>query len=170
MDKFELRKKHRLQRVASKVNEKILDRVTSLEIFKNSEDILLYYPMENEVDVRPLFESGKNIYLPYIREKEMVFTLYTGDLIDGVFGIKVATGKVLEDYSHCMMIVPGLSFDLNCYRLGHGGGYYDKFLSKHRDIFTVGLQSDENLEEFLPHEEHDIPLKCVLTETSIFVS
>lgn len=170
MDKRELRIKHSKQTVSPDTSKKIVERLTSLEVFKNSRDILLYYPMESEVDVSPLLSLDKNIYLPLIKNKEMFFSLYTGELVDGAYGLKYATGKILEDFSSSIMIVPGLSFDLSCYRLGHGGGYYDKFLSKHSEIFTIGVQSDENLEEFLPHEEHDIPMKCVLTETSIFVS
>lgn len=57
-------------------------------------------------------------------------------------------------------IVPGLAFDREGYRLGRGGGYYDRWL-KDNACHTVGLCRPERLFECLPREEWDIPVKEV---------
>ncbi len=65
-----------------------------------------------------------------------------------------------------LMIVPGLAFDQQLFRLGFGGGFYDRFLQgKH--IFLCGLALDFQLVDHLPTEPHDIPLDALITEEGI---
>ena len=56
----------------------------------------------------------------------------------------------------------GLAYDRRGYRLGHGGGYFDRFLAQH-DLLAIGLGHDLQLLESLPTEEHDVPLHRVIT-------
>ena len=65
------------------------------------------------------------------------------------------------------MIVPALSFDRDGYRLGYGGGYYDRFLAAHPQIVAVGLCYDACLCPQLPHDHYDVPLSYVISERSV---
>ena len=60
------------------------------------------------------------------------------------------------------VLVPGVGFSPNGYRLGRGKGYYDKFLSKYSNLFTVGVCFREQFYLDIPTEPHDIPMNKVL--------
>ncbi len=170
MDKKSLRKKHRGQAIDSAAGDAICKKIVEMEAFKKAKKVLVYSPLNDEIDIVPLLSEKKKFYFPKLAGDEMVFTLYTGVTVMGTYGLDCATGPVLEDFTDTIAIIPGLSFDLECYRLGRGGGFYDKFLAKHPQMFTIGVQMDRNLEEALPHDSWDIRVKCLLTETSVFVS
>ena len=60
------------------------------------------------------------------------------------------------------VLVPGVAFSPNGYRLGRGKGYYDKFLSKYSNLFTVGVCFREQFYLDIPTEPHDIPMHKVI--------
>jgi 5,10-methenyltetrahydrofolate synthetase len=60
------------------------------------------------------------------------------------------------------ILVPGVAFSPNGYRLGRGKGYYDKFLSKYSNLFTVGVCFREQFYLDIPTEPHDIPMHKVI--------
>ncbi len=63
-----------------------------------------------------------------------------------------------------VVIVPGLAFTPNGERLGQGGGWYDRLLARVRpDCVTIGVGFDEQLDEKLPIEPHDVPVRWVVT-------
>ncbi len=67
-----------------------------------------------------------------------------------------------------LIVVPVLGFDRDCYRLGLGGGYYDRFLAGQEHALTIGLAYGWALvPEGLPREEHDIPLDRIVTEADV---
>ena len=72
-------------------------------------------------------------------------------------------GRV-EPESGDMIIVPALCFDRQGYRLGQGGGYYDRWLELHPELFSVGLCRERFLQERVPREAHDMRVRCVATE------
>ncbi|MDR3149001.1 MAG: hypothetical protein LBT88_03145 [Oscillospiraceae bacterium] len=67
-----------------------------------------------------------------------------------------------------IIIVPGLTFDKNGYRIGKGGGFYDRLLAKAPMALSVGLARDELLANEVPRENHDRRVDCIITETQIF--
>lgn len=170
MEKNSLRRKHRGQRVDRNQGDEICRRIVELEAFRKAEKVLVYSPLHDEIDIVPLLEEKKKFYFPKLEDGRMVFTLYTGVTVIGSYGLDNATGPVLENFDNAIAIVPGLSFDAECYRLGRGGGFYDRFLQSHPELFTIGVQTEENLESILPHDSWDVRMKCVLTEKSVYVS
>jgi len=73
----------------------------------------------------------------------------------------IADGPVGDDLE-ALVIVPGLVFDIRGYRIGYGGGYYDKFLSRERQHPTVALCYSFQLVDAIPTEEWDVPVDLVL--------
>lgn len=63
-------------------------------------------------------------------------------------------------------IVPMLAYNKDLYRLGYGGGYYDRFL-KNCDTFKIGIAFDEQLIDDLAVEEHDVALDAIVTPSAI---
>ncbi len=71
-----------------------------------------------------------------------------------------------------LMLIPILAFDLNKYRLGYGKGFYDrylnKYLSKFKNILTVGVAFSFQKYHKLPNDKNDVKLNYILTEKGIF--
>ena len=63
-----------------------------------------------------------------------------------------------------VLIVPGVVFDRNGYRIGFGGGYYDRYLSGYTGV-TISLAFDCQVVENVPVETFDIPVDCIITES-----
>ena len=95
-------------------------------------------------------------------------------LINGPFGTKEPL-KTQRSILPQLLVVPMLSFDKELYRLGYGGGYYDKsinFLKKHfkkeRKFFiTIGLAYSIQEEKKIPKEKHDMKLDYIITEKEV---
>ena len=66
-----------------------------------------------------------------------------------------------------LVLVPLLSFDAHGYRLGYGGGYYDRSLALLKNSHAVGIAYAGQEVEHLPREDHDHPLDAVLTEDGL---
>ena len=93
------------------------------------------------------------------------------DLVPGAYGIpepSAETEMMLPEYVD-LIILPCLSCDRNCNRIGHGAGYYDKYLSRIRtDCFTLAMCFEEVLADEIPTEPHDRPVDAVVTEKQIY--
>lgn len=150
----------------------IFDRLINSEIFSESDLILTYVSVRNEVDTRELisycFRIGKRVAVPYCTKNEMIF--YEISSLDDLefiqFGIPTVdiskqSRAIISDNTLC--IVPALSFDKYGNRLGYGGGYYDRFFSS-KNIKSVGLCREIFLSDFLPSEKHDVRIKLIFTE------
>ena len=132
-----------------------------------------YYPMEGEIWPLPLMAAlrakGHSLALPVMQGKTdpLLFRAWSpGDpLIPGVWGIRQPApdrAVALPD----IVLVPLLAFDARGYRLGYGGGYYDRTLRSLRalkPILAVGLALDELEVDAVPHLDYDERLEWVLT-------
>ena len=67
-----------------------------------------------------------------------------------------------------VVIVPLVAFDSSCHRLGHGGGWYDRFLATQPGAIKIGLAFDVQRTDRIPTEPHDIQLDYVVTESRTF--
>lgn len=154
----------------------ILDKLLKKPEFKSALTVLFYATFDGEVDTLPMMQRaqqlGKRISLPHIlrKEKRMIPTVVESlenDLEIGPYGVKQpkhTQEKTLNVNELDLVIVPGLAFDRNNYRLGRGQGYYDRFLAElsHRTP-AIGLAFDfQIVDQLPPKEEHDIPVSCVL--------
>lgn len=78
------------------------------------------------------------------------------------------TKKVPENFQFGLIIVPMLGFDKSGYRLGYGGGFYDKFLATQHQAQIIGVCYEFGILPKLSHEEHDIPVPTIITEKLIY--
>lgn len=136
----------------------ICEKLKKSPFYKAAESICLYMPIHNEVDVTELLETG-NIYIPKIIDKSMDFYLYEGkDSIEaGAYGILEPIGnKKLIPNDKTLVVMPGVAFSRDGYRLGYGGGYYDTYLEKYPMCMKAAVCFREQLVEELPAREHDV--------------
>jgi 5-formyltetrahydrofolate cyclo-ligase len=66
-----------------------------------------------------------------------------------------------------LVLTPGLAFDLHGWRLGYGGGFYDRFLSRQHTLISLGVTYQALLLPDLPHQVHDVPVKYLVTENGV---
>ena len=156
-----------------KSDEAIYNNLSVLPELQASRQVFLYLSVRREVDTRRLIRSllsqGKTVALPVsLPDGQMFFAQYLpGSLTEGsVVPIPEPDSEAprLEPQAGDLILVPALTFDLDGYRLGQGGGYYDRFLSAH-ELFSVGLARDSLLLPEVPREAHDCAVRCLVTES-----
>lgn len=141
--------------------------------FSTAGTILFYYPLPHEIDILPLFDRARELGIrcafPRCRAEagEMDF-FYVDDLSElenGRFGIREPqlSEQRVEDFSDTLMLVPAMAFDRQGFRLGYGGGYYDRFLAAH-PMRTVGIAYEMLLVKELPRDKYDRAVDIVATE------
>lgn len=154
---------------------KIWRKIKKMDIYKNKKTIMFYYSKENEVDTRLMIEKsikdGKRVILPKIINGEL-FPIQIEDLDnlrEGPYGIKEPSDAEGVDLSEIELIfVPGIVFDKKGYRIGYGGGYYDRFLSKlPSNTIKIGLAFSEQIIEQIPHEDWDIRMDILVTDKEV---
>ncbi|MBI5932976.1 MAG: 5-formyltetrahydrofolate cyclo-ligase [Chloroflexi bacterium] len=179
--KIQLRKECRAARKAlgemgrARASLAICKRLAAWTMFTASETILTYMPIKSEVDLTPLLERfpQKRWVLPRIRPEEnhrMDFHRYdAARLIQHPFGMMEPTpdAPTLAADEIELTLVPGLAYDRRGYRLGYGGGYYDRFLSRFRGL-SAGIVFHDLWLDLIPHGAHDVTVQWVVTEQDIF--
>lgn len=128
-----------------------------------------FIPMGNEIDITPLIKNllSKNITivcpkaLPKRRMENRVLKSLN-ELENGIYGTQHPADT--EEYTGKidLIIVPGLAFDTEHYRLGYGSGYYDIFLAEQPDALKVGICYPFQVLEKVPTEDHDVQLDMLL--------
>jgi 5-formyltetrahydrofolate cyclo-ligase len=129
-----------------------------------------YLPMGAEIDITPtiLFCLSKDIKIiapKTLKQRKLENRiLHSLDQIEkGIWGTAHPTGELYEGAID-MIIVPGLAFDEQRYRLGYGGGYYDNFLVQYPDAKKIGIFYSMQKRNAVPKERHDISLDLIFTE------
>jgi 5-formyltetrahydrofolate cyclo-ligase len=114
--------------------------------------------------------DGKTIVLPRINGDQLEWVSWNGDpkMLVSKKKILEPVGEALKELSHISaVIVPALRIDQSGYRLGQGGGYYDRALP-HLNAWKIGLvYAGELNSEKLPHEAHDIPLDAAASPSIV---
>lgn len=152
----------------------ICERLASWTLFQQSQTILTYMPIQSEVDLTPLLERfpQKRWVLPRIIPEEnhrMEFHLYdAARLIQHPFGMMepAPDAPVIPADEIELTLVPGLAYDRRGYRLGYGGGYYDRFLTRYRGV-SAGIVFHDLLLDSIPYSAHDLPVQWVITEREL---
>lgn len=133
-----------------------------------------YWPMRSEIDPRPVMTAlaarGHPLGLPVVvgKGRPLVFRAWRpGDeLMAGSFGTQVPGIDQKEVVPH-LLLVPLLAFDRAGYRLGYGGGFYDRTLAALRAVgpaVAVGLAFSAQEVKSVPHDATDARLDWIVTE------
>ncbi|KAF9449290.1 5-formyltetrahydrofolate cyclo-ligase [Macrolepiota fuliginosa MF-IS2] len=175
----------------------IVNRLASFPAFQHAESLSCYLSMPSgEVDttslVSEVLKSGRTLFVPKIVNKsgQMDFLkLYGMDdlasLPSGVWGIKEPDFnwqgeprlKALETPELDLILLPAVAFDKSFARLGHGKGYYDRFITTYYTTFQrrpllVGLALREQILEKgnIPMDQHDWSMDYIVTPDEVLVN
>ncbi len=133
-----------------------------------------YWPFNGEVDPRVavlrLRERGARAALPVVVEKNapLEFREWTPGVATtrGVFGLPVPQSRVLVPDA---VLMPPVGFDAAGYRLGYGGGYFDRTLARLvPQPLKIGLARELSRIDTIHPQPHDIPMDFVITPEAIF--
>ena len=165
----------------SKNSQIIVEKLLSTDYIKKANTIMIYLDFNNEVKtdqlIIKLLSLRKTVVAPVtIKEKKKLIPFKINNLKDditiGAYGIRepkqIPSNKVsIEDID--ILVVPAVAYDKNCYRLGYGGGFYDRFIEHLKDdAITIGMAFDLQVFDSIPKENHDAQLNYIITETNIY--
>ena len=153
---------------------RIRRRLQKMYQYPHARTILCYVSKEIEVDTFGIIEgalaAGKQVAVPRCidgtRLMEFFLIRSMEDLEKGTFGVLepiVEKCRKLTDFNRSICIVPALGYDLEGFRLGYGGGYYDRFLSGYKGV-KVGAIYAGCVQQKLPRGKFDVPVDVLLTE------
>jgi len=134
--------------------------------------VMIYLPFRNEVSPLALIElyPEADYYLPRVSGGHLTVHPYEAPREVHRYGFEqpAAGSPVVGEETLEAVVVPGLAFDRAGYRLGYGGGYYDRFLAElPPDVFTIGLVPEELVVDRLPRDEWDVPVGWLATERGV---
>ncbi len=149
----------------------ILNKLLSLVELNEADTVFLYHSVGREVStvklMQRLLKDGKRVALPVSGDDgAMEFYLLSSlsELTPGNFGIpEPPVEQPVKPKLGDIIIVPALCCDKRGHRLGHGAGYYDRYLAKYK-CFSICLCRKKLLEDKLPAEDTDITVSLVLTD------
>lgn len=166
----------------------IISRLYDMPEYKEAKTVLAYASMNREVITLPLvadmLQQGKRVCLPRSipaklndNSKRTENTLEAREfksdykLVNGNYGISEpgTDAPLVNPEDIDLVILPCVSCDRDCRRIGHGKGYYDSYIKKLRpDCFKVAFCFEEVLCEQIPCETHDEPVDAVITELMLY--
>ncbi|RAL22023.1 5-formyltetrahydrofolate cyclo-ligase [Thermoflavimicrobium daqui] len=160
-------------------SQQISEKLVQSSFFIDADVILFYMAIRSEVDLRAAMKSawqlGKQIALPKVNPKERTMNCYRIDSFSelelGSYGIVEPPSdptKEIDPGTIPLVIVPGVAFDPLGFRLGYGGGYYDRFFSKYTSCIRVGVAYPEQIVATVYPESHDQPMHLIVTPQQIF--
>lgn len=157
------------------ISKSIVEKIRVHKCYKPAKNVMIFYPMKYEINLLDLLNDDKNFYLPKVNPspqpspargegENMVVCPFNNNLIKSNFGVMEPTSAPINPDILDLIFVPALLVDSEGYRLGYGGGFYDRFLAQHKNIKTIVPIAKELLVEKLPHEKFDIKIFNTLTQ------
>ena len=162
-------------------NERLLDRLADHVGDTGCDLIAIYFPVRNEPQLEPLAmqwaAQGARLALPVVdataRPLRFVSWRHGDPMVPGAYGI----ARPAQDMTvrPTLIVIPCLGFDARGYRLGYGGGFYDRTIAALQadpslPVRTVGVAWDEALVDDFEPLPTDLPLDAVITPSAVFAS
>ena len=147
-----------------KISSKLVKKLKETDEYRQAKNIMIFYPLKDEINLLGLLEgSDKNFYLPKIGGENLLCCPFgkNTELCESCFKTKEPTTNPVRKNLIDLVIVPALAVDKNNYRLGYGGGFYDRFLSGVNAIKIVCIPK-EFLVETVFSEKHDIKIDKII--------
>jgi len=154
--------------------ERIFENIISLPEYENAHSVFAYVSTGSEPDtiqlIKHALSDGKTVAVPLSLpggHMELCVINSLSELVPGRYGIPAPPEGAarLSPEEVSLALIPALAFDENGFRLGRGGGYYDRFLAS-TGACTVGLAYSDFVRS-VPLEEHDMPVSLLVTDRFI---
>lgn len=172
------RRKKLAREDAEALSDIIQHRIMKSRVFERSSAIMAYMPTQNEVRIELLIKTGldlgKNILLPRVLDQSRMEAVpirsLESNLPAGFKGIREPDPSIsaVDPKIIDLVILPGIAYDRNGYRIGFGGGYYDRFIPLLRkDCILLAPAYAFQVLDHIPSEPFDRPVHLIVTEKEI---
>jgi 5-formyltetrahydrofolate cyclo-ligase len=166
------------QRIRAKKSASICQHLQNWPVFVRSRLTLAYCSFRGEPDLSPLLQQQRVWGLPRCEGQSLIWHRWfpgcAWSLQPGTYGIMEpdATAPRIAPEQVELILVPCLACDINGYRLGYGGGFYDRMLSDPlwANVPTIGIVFEYARLPQVPRESWDIPLSGICTESGLFLT
>lgn len=162
---------HHFRHSSLKIKEQLLKEPSIIE----GNTIAITISRKREVHTREIIESlwsmNKKVVVPKCHPVNFTMDFYA---IENFQQLEIVYMDLLEPNPHITelvaaeeidcMIVPGIVFDHKGYRIGYGGGYYDRFLTKYNGML-ISLAFNIQIVDEVPYDTYDLPVHLIITET-----
>ena len=158
-----------------KSNEAFNELINDKNVIK-SENIMCFVSFKNEIDTHKLIKyfinKGKNVYIPFVDTEKNIMLISKLESFDelekGYYGILEPKEEFLRITSPNILdtvITPGVVFDKRGYRIGYGGGFYDKFYAmENMNVKKIGFCYREQIVDRVPIEKFDVKLDYIISK------
>jgi len=157
---------------ARRLGMRIRDHLRSLEAWHRAGSIAAYLANDGEVPTEPIVQAAlaadKRVYLPIVSGRDLSFGPWAeGDALrPNRYGIPEPAGEAGPGDAIDLLLVPLVGFTESGFRLGMGGGFYDRYLSRQGAALAIGLayccQREDDLETL--RQPWDRPVNGIVTE------
>lgn len=153
----------------SKISQQVIKHLQSWDIYQHANHILSYLSFGDEIDLSLLHKDPNKRFYVTRTHKTHLSIHHLENLEPHPFGYLQPALNAPEIKSEIidLVLVPGLCFDQQGYRLGYGKGYYDKLLATLKNIPFIGITANALIVERLPSQSFDIPMTHLVTETGV---
>lgn len=160
-------------------SEIIANKLYEMKTYKEAKTIMSFISFGDEVDTHEVIKNSLNhgktivvpITIPEPRELKVSQLKDFSELEIGFYNIltpKKEFIRFVDPNTIDLILMPGVLFARNGYRIGYGGGYYDRFLSKlEQDPAKIALAFDLQITDTVPTDSFDIPVDMIITEKEI---
>ena len=162
-------------------NEKICKHMLSSATFRYADIILMFYPKPDEIDIRHIAEAalaaGKKIAFPRCNPEDHTMIVHyvssLDELCPGSYNIMEPDASLpafipeTAESANVVCIVPAVVFDKKGYRIGYGGGYYDRYLAGFRGT-KIGFAYRDFIVNSVPHGRFDLTVDVMITERGLY--
>lgn len=165
------------EKYRKEADRKITESILKLEEYQSAGCVFCYVSTGKEMDtfsvLQDILQSGKRLGVPKCMEKGImnVYEIHSlQELHPGAYGIlepKEDPERLIQPGEIDFALIPCISCDRSGRRLGHGGGYYDRYLEKTRCVKAL-LCREELLVDEIPVEEHDLRMDLVISEKGCY--
>jgi 5-formyltetrahydrofolate cyclo-ligase len=146
--------------------------------FRQAQVVMFYVSFRSEVKTGEMIQAAldldKKIVVPAVSSDRQALEPYFIDSLDqltpGTYGVPEPKSreKRADSGSIDLITVPGCAFDPEGFRLGYGGGYYDRFLGQDQNAAAVGLAFELQMVPKVPAlKPHDLPVDLIVTEKRV---
>lgn len=164
-------------RISQEKSASICQHLQAWDVFAKSKLTLVYCSFRGEPDLGILLQQQRSWGLPRCEGQQLKWHRWyptsPWTLRPGTYGITEPdpASPLVEPYNVDLILVPCLACDINGYRLGYGGGFYDRMLSDDtwKNKITIGIVYEYARLPQLPTEDWDIPLNGICTESGLFL-
>lgn len=158
----------------------IVTRLMRIEEIRKASMLMVYVSFGSEVMTDDLIRwgwgEGKRVVVPFCRPESREMTACRIDGFDeletGHYGIrapKAGRRRPVSGGEIDVVIVPAVAFDRRGYRVGYGGGYYDRFLPECPNAVKIGAAFACQIIEEIPVGPYDVKMGCIVTEEEILI-